>query len=378
MTTPYPSEGKLRIAVLCGGRSGEHEVSLLSARSVIAALQGGGHGVIVVGIGKDGRWHLQADPRALLAQADAASIQIDLSGPPVVLPADPEAGGLLVLDEEKSTWLKVPVDLCFPVLHGPYGEDGTVQGLLELAGLPYVGAGVLGSAVGMDKDVMKRLLREAGLPTPRFMVVYQRRWNHDAPRTQQAIWEDFEPPVFVKPANLGSSVGVTKVVEREGLPAALELAFQYDTKAIIEEGIVGREIECAVLGNDTVSASVLGEIVPREDFYSYEAKYLDEEGASLIIPADLPENVAEQIRNLAIAAYRVLCCEGMGRMDFFYTNDGRPLISEINSIPGFTRISMYPKLWEATGLDFPRLLDRLIELALERHERRRRLRIDHP
>lgn len=369
--------GKRRVGVLCGGRSGEHEISLLSARSIVEALNREKYDVVLVGITKDGQWRLQSDPQVLLRQSDPRTIHLDPSGPRVVLPTDPGLRSLLVLGEGDTVGSLLPLDLVFPVLHGPYGEDGTVQGLFELAGIAYVGAGVLGSAVGMDKDVMKRLLREAGIPIPNFMVVYQRQWVRDGRKCQDALWERFVPPVFVKPANLGSSVGISKVNTRGDLVAALELAFLYDTKALVEEFIEGREIECSVLGNDEPIASVPGEVIPRRDFYSYEAKYIDEQGADLRIPADLPEQVTEQVRQLAVAAYRALCCEGMGRVDFFLARDGRLLVSEINTIPGFTRISMYPKLWEVSGVSFPQLLDRLIELALERHERRHRLRIEH-
>lgn len=369
-------QGKRRLAILCGGRSGEHEVSLLSARSIIGALDRDKNDITVVGIAKDGSWHLQRDPNFLLGQSDPRTIHIDTQGPPAVFSTEAGRRGLLVLDKGGSPPSFIPIDVIFPVLHGPYGEDGTVQGLLEIAQIPYVGAGVLGSAIGMDKDVMKRLLRDAGIPTPDFMVIYQRLWSNAAQRTQDAVWQRFRPPVFVKPANLGSSVGISKVASASELPAALDLAFQYDTKAIVEECIRGREIECSVLGNDEPVASAPGEIIPRHEFYSYEAKYLDDHGAELRAPADLPESLARQVRQLAVAAYRTLCCEGMGRVDFFLADDGRLLVSEINTIPGFTKISMYPKLWEATGLCFSDLLERLIELAIERHDRRKRLRIE--
>jgi len=368
---------KRRVCVLCGGRSGEHEISLLSARSIVEALDREKNEVILVGIGKDGQWRLQRDPEYLLEQSDPRTIHLDPSGPLVVLSADPEMHGLLVLHDDATGCSLLPLDLVLPVLHGPCGEDGTVQGLLELSRIAYVGAGVLGSAVGMDKEVMKRLLRDAGIPNPDFMVVYQRKWAHDAQRCLDAVWEHFVPPVFVKPANLGSSVGISKVKTKSDLPRAMELAFQYDTKILVEEGVEGRELECSVLGNDEPIASAPGEIIPRHEFYSYEAKYLDEDGAALEIPAKIPQELAEQVRRLSIATYRALCCEGMGRVDFFLGRDGRLLVSEINTIPGFTRISMYPKLWEASGLSFPQLIERLIELAMERHERRRRLKIDH-
>ncbi|MBM3334308.1 D-alanine--D-alanine ligase [Candidatus Sumerlaeota bacterium] len=377
---------KCRIAVLCGGRSGEHEVSLLSARSIIEALDPDRYDLVVVGIQKDGQWRLQTDPQYLLSQSDARTIHLDPTGPRVVLPADPKLHGLLVTDDDPSLRSApsrhgklpvMPLDVVFPVLHGPYGEDGTVQGLLELAGIAYVGAGVLGSAVGMDKDVMKRLLRDAGIPIPRFQVVYQRRWLREPQKCQDAVWDHFSPPVFVKPANLGSSVGITKVQTATDLGRALDTAFQHDTKVLVEEAIEGREIECSVLGDEESRASLPGEIIPSHEFYSYEAKYLDPDGAQLKIPADLPEQITGQVRQLALATYRTLCCEGMARVDFFLANDGRLLVSEINTIPGFTAISMYPKLWEASDVSFAQLLDRLIELAFERQVRRARLKIEH-
>ena len=367
------SATRLRVAVLCGGRSGEHEISLLSARSIAGALAGDRYDVTLVGIARDGQWRLQPNLQYLLDQSDPRTIHLDPSGPPVTLSMDPERPGLLALAGAPSV---LPDDVVFPVLHGPYGEDGTVQGLLEICQLPYVGAGVLGSAVGMDKDIMKRLLRDAGIPTPDFLVVYQRRWLQDAPKIQEAVWERFAPPVFVKPANLGSSVGVTKVKTRQELPGAIGEALRFDAKVIVEEFIQGREIECSVLGNDDPVASAPGEVIPTHEFYSYEAKYIDERGADLKIPADLPPAAVEQVRKLAVATYRALACEGMGRVDFFYASDGRLLVIEINTIPGFTRISMYPKLWEVSGIPFATLLDRLIELALTRHERRRRLKVE--
>jgi len=369
--------GKKRVAILCGGRSGEHEISLLSACSIFQSLDRSRYDVFLVGITKDGRWFLQENPKSLVRQKDPRTIRLDETGPKVVLPPDPSIGGLLVFRAGRGEPERLALDVVFPVLHGPYGEDGTVQGLLELSGLAYVGAGVLGSAAGMDKDVAKRLLREAGIPIPRFIVIYERRWKGAPEKCKNSIWEKFRPPVFVKPANLGSSVGVSKVNTEGEITAALDYAFEYDTKVIVEEGIEGREIECSVLGNEEPTASVPGEIVPRHEFYSYEAKYLDDQGAELKIPADLPGDVSDQVRRLAVAAYRVLGCEGMGRVDFFFAKNGRLLVSEINTIPGFTRISMYPKLWEASGLGFSDLLDRLIQLALERHERRSRLRVEH-
>jgi D-alanine-D-alanine ligase len=260
------------------------------------------------------------------------------------------------------------LDVIFPALHGPYGEDGTVQGLLKLADIPFVGADVTGSAIGMDKDVMKRLLREAGIPTARFLVVRRRGGLVYDEATSR-----LGSPLFVKPANLGSSVGITKVRDERQFETAMDLAFSYDTKVIVEESISGLEIECSVLGNEDPVASLPGQVIPRHEFYSYEAKYIDEEGAVLKIPADLDRETVECVQRLAIEAFQTLCCEGMARVDFFVTDTGTILVNEINTIPGFTQISMYPKLWEASGLTYGELLDRLIELALERHKRGRSL-----
>ncbi|MCX8037480.1 MAG: D-alanine--D-alanine ligase [Candidatus Sumerlaeia bacterium] len=370
------STTKRRIAVLCGGQSGEHEISLLSARSIIQALDRNRYEIFLVGIHKNGQWCLQADLDYLLHQSDPKTIHLGQSCSTAILSPDPGVGGLLVLHPDGLGHSILKLDVVFPVLHGPRGEDGTVQGLLELSGIPYVGAGVVGSAVGMDKDVMKRLLRDAGIPTPRFLVLHHRLWVRDSDKCKHAVWENFHPPVFVKPANLGSSIGITKVKMRGDLAKAVETAFEYDTKIIVEENIPHcRELECSVMGNDDPIASAPGEVIPSHEFYSYEAKYLDDEGARLEIPANLPEGVAEQVQNLAIAAYRALCCEGMGRVDFFLTRGKELFVSEINTIPGFTAISMYPKLWDAAGISFPQLIDRLVNLAIERCEQRKRLRI---
>jgi len=265
------------------------------------------------------------------------------------------------------------LDIIFPVSHGRFGEDGTVSGLLKLANIAFVGAGVLGSAVGMDKDVMKRLLRDAGIPIGRFITV--NRYS-----SKEISFEDARAelglPLFVKPANLGSSVGIHKVTERAAFERAVRDAFNYDNKILIEEFIMGREIECSVLGNENPIASVPGEILPRHEFYSYEAKYLDENGAVLDIPAKLPPATSERIRQLAIKTFSTLCCEGMARVDFFLRNGEEIIVNEINTIPGFTRISMYPKLWEATGISYSELIDRLIQLAIERFEREKRLKTD--
>jgi D-alanine-D-alanine ligase len=262
------------------------------------------------------------------------------------------------------------IDVVFPVLHGPFGEDGTVQGLFKLANIPFVGAGVLGSAIGMDKDVMKRLLRDAKIPIAKFLV-FERPDQNTISFTK--VRKALGLPVFVKPANLGSSVGISKVNKKNQFADAVRLAFRYDNKIIIEEGIDGREIECSVLGNEKPVASLPGEIVVQHDFYSYHAKYLDDQGARLEIPARLPKNIVKKIQQTAVQAYRVLCCEGMARVDFFLRPNGQVLVNEINTIPGFTKISMYPKMWDASGLSYSRLIDRLITLALERARKEKQL-----
>jgi D-alanine-D-alanine ligase len=318
---------KLRVAVLYGGRSGEHEVSLNSAESIITAIDTAKYDVARILISKEGRWQ----PRAI----------------------SPEPGG------------NPDIDVVFPVLHGTFGEDGTVQGLLELADLPYVGAGVLASSVSMDKEVMKRLCASSGLPIAEYFVV---RRHH------AGIHSHFPFPIFVKPANLGSSVGITKVTSRDQLHPAIELAAQFDHKIIVERGIVGREFECSVLGNDEPRASAPCEILPSRDFYDYEDKYLLNK-AQTVVPADLTPEQTREIQRLAVACYQAVECQGMARVDFLLeTATGKLFINEINTIPGFTSISMYPKMWEASGLSFPALIDRLIELAMERHELRKATR----
>jgi D-alanine-D-alanine ligase len=354
---------KLRVGILFGGRSGEHEVSLRSARSILDALDPARYEPVLLGIDHDGRWHLGDAGRALL-EAPGRPLELDAAAP--ALAVAPGAGAALVPVEAAAAPEVGSIDVFFPVLHGTYGEDGTVQGLLELAGAPYVGSGVLGSAVGMDKDVTKRLLRDAGLPIVEYLVL-----RAGQPLDVERIEAELGFPCFVKPANLGSSVGVHKVAEPGGLVAAIADALRYDRKVIIERGVDAREIECSVLGNDAPRASVLGEIAPKGEFYSYAAKYLDEDGAALIVPAELPDGLANEMRDLAVRAFEVLELAGLARVDFLLERPtGRAYINEVNTIPGFTSISMYPKLWEASGLGYPELISELIELALDRHRHR--------
>jgi D-alanine-D-alanine ligase len=357
---------KLRVAVLFGGKSAEHEVSLQSARNVINALDKEKYDIVAIGIDKEGRWLLAETANYLLDSGDPKLIRLNSSSTRTVAVVPESSGALMELASRREA---APIDVFFPVLHGPFGEDGSIQGLLKLANVPFVGAGVLGSAVSMDKDVMKRLFRDAGIPIADFVVVRPGEAVSFA-----AITGKLGSPVFVKPANLGSSVGVHKVASEQELGPALADAFDYDTKVLIEEAIVGREIECSVLGNEAPIASVPGEIVPRHEFYSYEAKYIDDQGAGLEIPAKLPEDIAAHIQDTAIKVFRVAGCEGMARVDFFLRPDGTVIVNEINTIPGFTSISMYPKMWEASGIPQPELLDRLIQLAIARFERDARLK----
>jgi len=359
-----------RIAILFGGRSAEHEISVISARSVIDALDPERYEVVPIGVTKQGHWQLMPGGPPVLPPGSREALPevTERSGPEVAL--DQEPGSQTLVAEDGS---RTPIDVVFPVMHGPHGEDGSIQGFLEMAGVPYVGAGVLASAVGMDKAVQKVLFRAAGIPVIEHEVVHEREWEED-PEAVEARAAHLGYPLFAKPSTLGSSVGVTKVHETGELRGALEDAFRYGRKALLERSVEGgREIEVAVLGNDDPVASVAGEIVPRgHEFYSYEAKYLDQGGAELIIPAPIPAETLEEAQRLAVAGFLALDCAGLARVDFFLRQTGGLLVNEINTIPGFTQISMYPKLWEASGLSYPELIDRLVELALERHERERK------
>ncbi len=363
---------RLRIGVIFGGRSGEHEVSLASAASVIRALAPEKYETVPIGITKEGRWLAGIGAQKMLSE-------VLKTGEAVTLPADPTAAGLLRLTPggERSG---MNLDVVFPVLHGTFGEDGTVQGLLELAGLPYVGPGVLASAVGMDKDVQKRLFAQAGLPIVPFLAVQRSEWERQPKSVLALVRKKFRFPVFVKPATLGSSVGMTRVAKPGMLAAAIDLAAEYAMKILVERCVTAREIEVAVLGNDDPHASIPGEIIPHREFYDYAAKYL-ESGTRLLIPAALTKRQAATFQDFAVRAFRALDGAGMARCDFFLERrTGNIFINEINTIPGFTSISMYPKMWEASGLPYPQLIDRLIELALERHREKARVKysIDLP
>jgi D-alanine-D-alanine ligase len=356
----------LKVGVIFGGRSGEHEVSLLSAQGVMNAIDRTRYEVVPIGITKEGQWLASGDPyKALISGAMAESN-------PALLLAEPSDRGLMRLENvEKERALTVvhvsQLDVVFPILHGPYGEDGTVQGLLELAGIPYVGAGVAASAVGMDKVLFKDVMVAHEVPIVPHVVVLRKVWEREPEEVLARVEAEIGYDCFVKPANLGSSVGITKAHDRTELRAALEQAARYDRKLLVEEAIDAREIEVSVLGNDEPVASVPGEIVPCNEFYDYAAKYLDGE-SELLVPAPVPEETAGLLAQLAIRAYRAIDCAGMARVDFLLDRkDGELYLNEVNTLPGFTPISMYPKLWEASGLSYPELIDRLIQLALERH-----------
>jgi len=391
---------KLRVGILFGGRSGEHEVSLLSAASVLNAIDKNKFEVVPIGITKEGRW-LTAGDAELLLQGKAAApdpaqshlragdpgatpgAAVLATGQAVVVPPEPQRpGGSLAPFQAESLTRRasdraINVDIIFPVLHGTFGEDGTIQGMFELADIAYVGAGVLGSAAGMDKDVMKSLFLAAGLPIVRHVTALRSDWESAPRKVQKLVESKLKYPVFVKPANLGSSVGISKARDGKELAPAMEEAAKFDRKIVIEEGVGGkkhkaREIECSVLGNDKPAASVPGEIVPGKEFYDYTAKYLDE-GSQLIIPAKLTKAETRKIQQLAISAFKAVDCSGLARVDFLMDPKNRKIyLNEINTMPGFTAISMYPKLWAASGLAYPDLIERLIRLGQERHEEKKR------
>ena len=353
---------KIRLGVLCGGPSPEHRISLLSSRNILAGAISGGFQVVVLGVDTDGRWLLYEDGEHLVHADDPNRIALAPGGRHVTPAHTTEGGGLVHLTPPGG---KVEVDVVFPVLHGPYGEDGTVQGMLRASGIPFVGCGVTASALCMDKDHAKCILRGAGLPVADWITVRRHGlkacgWAPDTLFTHLG-----GQGVFVKPANMGSSVGITRVDRPEALEAALHQAFEFDSKVLIEAEVRGRELECSVLGNEAPEASGVGEIVVRDGFYSYEAKYLDDHAAVLHPTADLEEEVRDRVRALAVDAFGVLGCRGLARVDFFLREDGAILVNEVNTMPGFTRISMYPKLWELSGLPIDGLIHRLVDLALK-------------
>src|SRR5947207_13066116 len=388
---------KTRVGILFGGRSGEHEISLLSAASVFNAIDKQKYELVPIGITKEGRWVMAADAERLLAGKPLESERQLRAGDPeatpsaavlqngeaVVVPPEPHKAGTVMAPFQTNAPVRraadraINVDIIFHVLHGTFGEDGTIQGLLELADIPYVGAGVLGSAAGMDKDIMKSLFHAVGLPIVKHVTVLRSDWETNPKKVQRLVESKLKYPVFVKPANLGSSVGISKARQRKELGPAIREAAKFDRKIVIEQGVGGRkqkarEIECSVLGNDQPKASVPGEIVPGKEFYDYTAKYLDE-GSQLIIPAKLTEAETRKIQELAIKAFQAVDCSGLARVDFLMDPKNRKIyVNEINTMPGFTAISMYPKLWAASGLAYPDLIERLIEFGLERHREKKK------
>jgi len=373
------SEKKIRIGIIFGGRSGEHEVSLASAASVIANLDRDKYEVVPIGITKEGSWLLGVEPPQL--QAAEQHITSDTNpdenlkqATAVTLTGDPSLRRLIPVRSNEQLGVEGTLDVIFPVLHGTYGEDGALQGLLEMANVPYVGCGVLGSALGMDKEKMKMVFGSVDLPIVDSLTYRRNQWERSPEEIMDAVEEHIGYPCFVKPVNLGSSVGVNKAHDRDELKHAIDVAAEYDRKIIIECSIDCRELECSVLGNDEPLASIVGEVVPSNEFYDYNAKYLDGK-SQIIIPADIPHITAENVRRWAVQAFLALDLSGLARVDFFMEKEtGKVYINEVNTIPGFTQISMYPKLWEASGLSYPQLLDHLIELAIERHEDRQRNR----
>jgi D-alanine-D-alanine ligase len=357
---------KVRVGLLFGGRSGEHEVSLMSARGVMGAIDRAKFEVVPIGITRQGRWLASGDPMKALSSGVATESDLGL------LLAEPSRLGLMrVVDQGQEQVLSAvrvsQLDVVFPILHGPYGEDGTIQGLLELADIPYVGAGVAASAVGMDKALFKDIMCAHGLPVVAYLVIKRRAWEREPEETLAQIEAEIGYDCFVKPANLGSSVGISKAHNRSDLCAALDEAARYDRKLLVENAIDAREIEVSVLGNDEPIASVPGEIVPCNEFYDYAAKYIDGE-SDLLIPAPIPPDTAQLIQRLAVQSYRAIDCAGMARADFLLDRQTEKVyVNELNTLPGFTPISMYPKLWEASGISYTELIDRLIQLALERH-----------
>jgi D-alanine-D-alanine ligase len=367
---------KLRVGVVFGGQSSEHAVSIASAQSVMAALDPDTYEVVPIGITRQGQWLTGGDPmHALLAAGGQLTARPPETGPGSNALVAAEQHSALVAGPGGASGALHRLDVVFPVLHGPLGEDGTVQGFLELAGIAYVGSGVRASAVGMDKAMMKALFRDAGLPTPLTQLVREADWERAPDAVVRGIVEIVGLPCFIKPSNMGSSIGVSKAATKEDISHALDAAFVYDDRVVVEEAIRGREVECSVLGNDDPEASAIGEIIVQgHDFYDYEAKYTDPT-TRLRIPADLPPQIADEVRRLAVEAFRAIDAAGLARVDFFYDErNDRVLLNEINTVPGFTATSMYAMMWQAVGLSYGELVDRLIALAIERHDRRRRRR----
>lgn len=372
-------KSKIRVGLIFGGRSGEHDVSLASAQSVMANLDSEKYEIVPIGITQQGTWLLGSEPTTLIeARQQVHQMQHDTKEQddpvPVTLTGDPNLRRLMPLHSGAQLGENAALDVIFPVLHGTYGEDGTLQGLLEMANVAYVGCGVLGAALGMDKEKMKMVFQSAGLPICAYAVYRRNEWERSPQAILDAIEQRIGYPNFVKPANLGSSVGINKAHDRAELEHAINVAAEYDRKIVIEKGLNCRELECAVLGNDEPIASVVGEVIASNEFYDYDAKYLDNKSQT-VIPATLPQAIAEEVRRQAVKAFLALDLSGLARVDFFLERDtGQVYINEVNTMPGFTRISMYPKLWEASGVSYQELLDRLIELGLDRYEDKQRNR----
>ncbi len=362
----------LKVGILYGGRSGEHDVSLCSAASVVSAIDRDKFDVVAIGIDRDGRWYVQDSPKIVKDKDFGKILKLKKTGNWFVNNYEDENK---LKFYEMKTGKKVEVDIEFPAVHGTYCEDGTLQGLLELAMVPYVGADVTGSSIGMDKDVAKRLLRDGGIPVVPWITVTKSKWEQFSSEIENKLLSHFDMPVFVKPCCAGSSVGVNKAKAPNQLRESIEFALKYDNKILIEKSIDAREIECSVLGNNDPVASKLGEVIPGHEFYSYEAKYIDSNGADLSIPAEIDGELTDKIRETAVAAYKMLTCCGMARVDFFLDKkDNSFYLNEINTLPGFTSISMYPKLWDISGIPYKELITKLIQLGREKHEERIKIR----
>lgn len=359
---------KKKVAILFGGRSSEHNISLLSAMNVVNAIDRDKYEPVLIGIDKSGKWHYNKGAMKIMNQENPKLIALNNLDKPVLLSQNTDEHTLVSIKDHRTL---VHIDVIFPVLHGTYGEDGSVQGLAKLANIPCVGCSILGSAVGMDKDVTKRLLRDGGIEVADFITL-RKGLNEDVSYDEASAKLGTE--LFIKPANLGSSVGVSFVKNETEYNEAIKIGFQYDPKVVVEEKLVGRELECAVLGNIYPKASAVGEVIPKDDWYSFESKYVDADGAKCMIPAELSEKDIKRVQDLAVLTYRLLECEGLARVDMFMLEDGKLVINEINTIPGFTKISMYPQLWEVSGLSYTDLISALIEYAVESHTERNSLK----
>ncbi|MFD1038251.1 D-alanine--D-alanine ligase [Virgibacillus byunsanensis] len=359
---------KTKVGIIFGGKSAEHEVSLQSAKNVVDAIDRDKYEVILIGIDKQGKWHVNDQSSYLINEENPKLIQLNKSNETLaVVPGQTDNQFIYKSNANALDQL----DVVFPIVHGTLGEDGSLQGMMRIANLPYVGTNVLGSSVCMDKDIAKRLLKEANISVANGLAFSRSKRNQI---NYKEAKEKLGVPMFVKPANQGSSVGVSKVTTETEFEDAVDTAFQYDHKVIIEENLNGREIECAVLGNEDPKASIPGEILPQTEFYSYESKYIDESGAKLAVPADLSDEIVKKVQEVAVEVFQTLECEGLARVDFFLTENGDIYVNEVNTLPGFTRISMYPKLWEISGVSYPELIHQLIELAIDRHEKNNMLK----